>query len=285
MYLLRFIFILLLSASTQAGVLTSIKPLELIVQELVPEGVVVSSLLPAQVSPHDYALKLTDLKRLKTTDFFVWVGPGMEPFLVDAVARFVPKSRQLQMSSDEIEVHHDGHDHSYSVHLWLSYVNAQAFASKLAPYIKRLYPEAKSEVDQKLANFKQLAAMEFEKTQRAFELSGKPPFFVYHDAYQEYVDEFKLAQLASIKVVPDAQLSLHRVIELNREADEARCLLVNLDEIEQAKSLAEKLKLMPVSLDLLGVGSKDVAPPSDYFSYMAQIRSAFLTCFAGGHTR
>ena len=78
--------------ASEANIVVSIYPLYLAVQEAFSNQVNVEVLLPARVSPHHYALKPSEMKRLKTADLFVWVGPELENFLVKPV--------QQQLSAD-----------------------------------------------------------------------------------------------------------------------------------------------------------------------------------------
>lgn len=62
-------------------VMTSIKPLQLITQELTQGVTNTDVLLANNTSPHDYALKPSDVRKLKSVDLLIWVGPGLESFL------------------------------------------------------------------------------------------------------------------------------------------------------------------------------------------------------------
>ena len=60
---------------------TSIKPLALIAQEIAGDKVSVENLLPVKASPHDYPLRVSDIRRLQDADLVLWVGPSLETFL------------------------------------------------------------------------------------------------------------------------------------------------------------------------------------------------------------
>src|SRR5690554_5167475 len=74
---------LLYSSTTLADthVLTSIKPLELLVRAVAPEDVRVSTLVSPGASPHTFALTPSKRRTLQEADIIFWVGPGMETFL------------------------------------------------------------------------------------------------------------------------------------------------------------------------------------------------------------
>ena len=69
------------AAQAEVKVLTSIKPLQLIAAA-VQDGVAIPEvLLPPGASPHNYALRPSDVRRVQSVDLLYWIGPDMESFL------------------------------------------------------------------------------------------------------------------------------------------------------------------------------------------------------------
>ncbi|KKI42425.1 zinc ABC transporter substrate-binding protein ZnuA [Hafnia alvei] len=101
----------------QAAVLTSIRPLGFIASAIADGVTTTEILLPDGASPHDYALKPSDIKRLREADLVVWVGPEMEAFLTKPVQQLennknlmltgLPAVHSLLMAGDD----DDDHDH------------------------------------------------------------------------------------------------------------------------------------------------------------------------------
>ena len=136
------------NAQAEVRVLTSIKPLQLIaaaVQDGLGEPEV---LLPSGASPHHYALRPSDVRRVRDADLLYWIGPDMESFLPRVLgSRDKPQvavqdlpGMTLRHFGEEHENDHDdhahehagddlGHDHdhrpgSLDAHLWLAADNA-----------------------------------------------------------------------------------------------------------------------------------------------------------------
>ncbi|AKM48068.1 zinc ABC transporter substrate-binding protein ZnuA [Edwardsiella anguillarum] len=70
-----------LAGSAQADVVTSVRPLGFIAAAIADGVMPTQVLLPDGASPHDYALRPSDIKRLRDADLVVWIGPEMESFL------------------------------------------------------------------------------------------------------------------------------------------------------------------------------------------------------------
>ena len=136
------------AAQAEVKVLTSIKPLQLIAAA-VQDGVAVPEvLLPPGASPHNYALRPSDVRRVQSVDLLYWIGPDMESFLPRVLkGRSLPtvvvqdlagmKLRRFGEDSHSHADDADEHDHdhrpgSLDAHLWLSTVNARVIAARMA---------------------------------------------------------------------------------------------------------------------------------------------------------
>lgn len=62
-------------------IVTSIRPLALLAQELVGSEDEVIQLLTADRSPHHYQLTVSDRQKMEQAELIVWVGPELETFL------------------------------------------------------------------------------------------------------------------------------------------------------------------------------------------------------------
>lgn len=72
--------------SAQAAVVTSVRPLGFIAAAIADGITPTEVLLPDGASPHDYALRPSDVQRLQSADLVIWVGPEMEAFLTKPLA-------------------------------------------------------------------------------------------------------------------------------------------------------------------------------------------------------
>ena len=140
-------FLLIGSAQAEVKVLTSIKPLQLIAAA-VQDGVAIPEvLLPPGASPHNYALRPSDVRKVQSVDLLYWIGPDMEGFLPRVLnGRTLPtvavqdlpglKLRHFAEDNHSHAEEADEHDHdhrpgSLDAHLWLSPINARVIATKI----------------------------------------------------------------------------------------------------------------------------------------------------------
>src|SRR6187402_3504462 len=119
-------------------VLSSLKPLTLIAQEITGTSANVDTLLPATGSHHDYPLKASDYTRLQKADIFLWVGPELESFLQKPVTNLdatksisVYKLNGMNWPASDHSTAQAGHDHEKDPHVWLDPRNAIVIAQAL----------------------------------------------------------------------------------------------------------------------------------------------------------
>ncbi|QIW15254.1 zinc ABC transporter substrate-binding protein [Pasteurellaceae bacterium RH1A] len=99
-----------------ADVLTSIKPLGFIASAITDGVTQTQVLLPASASPHDYALKPSDVSKINQADLVIWVGEDMEAFLEKSLEGKLPKEKVLTLQEvpaleELVEAAEEAHDH------------------------------------------------------------------------------------------------------------------------------------------------------------------------------
>lgn len=265
----------------QIKVVTSIKPLTLIMEEIGGDKINLEQLIPDQASHHDYPLKMSDHRRLHTADLVVWIGSDLESFLTRPLANLpTEKTMSLIDLSDikwpeDYEEEHD-HHHNRDPHLWLNPQNVVVIVKSLT---KKL-----SELDQKNAAEYQHNANQFiallEKLDQEIEnqmlLLGDKGFAVYHHGYSHYVDRYKLKQLGYLTLTPERKTGAKNLNKLlNALKKEGKCIFAEpfVDD-SQILAIAKKHQLRVGYLDLMGIKS------DNYQQLMRSISDSFSACLS-----
>ena len=228
------------SAQAEVRVLTSIKPLQLIaaaVQDGVGQPEV---LLPPGASPHHYALRPSDVRRVQSADLLYWIGPDMESFLprvlknrtLPVVAvQSLPGMHLRHFGADSAsheedhEDDHDEHDHdhrpgSLDAHLWLSSVNARVIAAKMAADLSKADPaNAARYSDNAKAFTARLDAMDVRIKNRVAGIAGKP-YFVFHEAFDYFEDAYGLKHAGVFSVAAEVQPGAQHVAAMRARLTE-----------------------------------------------------------------
>lgn len=283
------------SAQAEVRVLTSIKPLQLIaaaVQDGVGKPEV---LLPPGASPHHYALRPSDVRRVQQSDLLYWIGPDMEGFLprvlksrtlpVVAVQSLAGLSlRHFGADSASHEEDQDEHDHDHrpgtlDAHLWLSSVNARVIAAKMAADLSATDPANAARYASNTEAFNaRLDALDARIKARVAGVAGKP-YFVFHEAFDYFEEAYGLKHAGVFSVAAEVQPGAQHVAAMRARLTEVGKTCV-FSEPPLRPRLAETLTAgLPAKLaELDALGGKTPATATGYELLLSTLGDDLVGC-------
>lgn len=281
--------LLLATCTAQAKplVLSSLRPLTLIAQEIAGTNADVDTLLPASASHHDYPLKVSDHARLQKADVFLWVGPELESFLQKPIAN-LPQAKiitaydlaGIQWPAAASLVGQDDHDHhAKDPHVWLDPRNAVVVAQAVT---EKLVQVDMVNAKQYRANL-QVFTAKMQQLDGKLQISLKPVaavgFAVYHEGFAHFVSHYGLHQLDYVAFTPEQKPGAKHMHQLReRLAKEGKCLFLEpYNNMQSTRDLAQELQLRVGTLDALGTQGA-----TSYAQLLEQMAAAFSTCLANG---
>lgn len=290
-----FVAFIAFSAHADVRVLTSIKPLQQIAAA-VQDGVGSPEvLLPPGASPHHYALRPSDVRRVADADLLYWIGPDMEGFLPRVLGnrskstvavQSLPgmKLRHFGEDSHSHDEDHDDHDHdhrpgSLDAHLWLSSVNARVIAGKMAADFASADPANADRYKRNLAAFTQrLDALDARIKARVAGVAGKP-YFVFHEAFDYFEAEYGLKHTGVFSVASEVQPGAQHVAAMRKRLQEVGKTCV-FSEPPLRPRLAETLTAgLPVRLaELDALGGTDPVNAQGYERLLDKLGSDLASC-------
>jgi zinc transport system substrate-binding protein len=288
-------FLLIGSAQAEVKVLTSIKPLQLIAAA-VQEGVAIPEvLLPPGASPHNYALRPSDVRKVQSVDLVYWIGPDMEGFLPRVLkGRTLPsvavqdlpglKLRRFAEDSHSHAEEADEHDHdhrpgSLDAHLWLSPINARVIASKMAADLSAADPANAARYQSNLKAFdERLDALDLRLKARLAGIAGKP-YFVFHEAFDYFEDAYGLKHAGVFSVAAEVQPGAQHVAAMRARLQEVGKTCV-FSEPPLRPRLAETLVAgLPVKLaELDALGGYTPATAQGYEQVLEKLGNDLAGC-------
>jgi zinc transport system substrate-binding protein len=288
-------FLLIGSAHAEVKVLTSIKPLQLIAAA-VQDGVAIPEvLLPPGASPHNYALRPSDVRKVQSVDLLYWIGPDMEGFLPRVLnGRTLPsvavqdlpglKLRRFAEDSHSHAEEADEHDHdhrpgSLDAHLWLSPVNARVIATKMAADLGAVDPANAARYQSNLKAFdERLDALDLRLKARLAGIAGKP-YFVFHEAFDYFEEAYGLKHAGVFSVAAEVQPGAQHVSAMRTRLQEVGKTCV-FSEPPLRPRLAETLVAgLPVKLaELDALGGYTPATAQGYEQVLEKLGNDLAGC-------
>ena len=236
-------------------VVTDIAPIHSLVAQVM-EGVGEPKLLiPARVSPHGHALKVSEARMLADAELVFWVGESLTPWLEKALDTLADDANAVELleldgiellggdeddeedhgeeqhgeEHHEDEEHHDEDEHHHGdadPHIWLDPQNAANLVAAIADTLAEADPENKDVYLQNAAKaLDGLSELHREVAVQMEPLKGRG-YIVFHDGYRYFENRFGLGRAIAISGGHAVKPGARRVSEVRRVLRETsvRCV-------------------------------------------------------------
>tara|TARA_B110000238_G_scaffold28969_1_gene29064 strand:+ start:19082 stop:20008 length:927 start_codon:yes stop_codon:yes gene_type:complete len=290
-----------LAASAGPTIMTSIKPVAMLIKAVVGDEIPVEVLLSGNVSPHDYKLKFSDIRAIRSADFFVWVGPGLESHLSKAIENY-PSANVIQLTTfkniqwpetsilehqedtHNYKNHHslviDGQDsnlYNLDPHLWLNPENSLQVVNELKRILSHRYPEYKAVFKKNVEIFSVLLKTMDGELKEKFRQVKERGFIVEHDGYGHFIEHYGLRQLGIIDLMEGVSITARHRARLETLSVNAACIFTYPQRNNKiADQLAEKFELNSRGLDAMG---RNVSlGQGSYIEFFNDFSATVLTC-------
>jgi len=223
--------VILGSAAAHAGpaVLATVHPLALVAASITPTQEL-QVLVPTGMTPHDFSLRPSDVDKVQSADVIFWAGEDAEPYLAGFVHRWPDKVwiDVASLAADD-EVHdHAEHGH-HDPHWWLDPLTIMSAQAELARALdKDPKPFADALQAQIESSYQQLTGVQ----QRGF--------FVFHRAYDHWVELMKLKQMGSFTLSPEQKPGL-KTLQAMRQQLAAGDVVCVFSEPEFSPALVDSM--------------------------------------------
>ncbi|XKM13792.1 zinc ABC transporter substrate-binding protein ZnuA [Orbaceae bacterium ac157xtp] len=278
---------------SQAKIITSLKPLGFITQAIADGVTDTEILIPDGASPHNYALKPSDIVKLKSADLIIWIDEDMETFL-PVILKGIDDNKQLKLadeqmisvllhSNNEHEHAHEHGDHFHhgenDLHIWLSPEIAKASAKLIYDKLLILYPQKQQILTENLKNFENEVNQTKLSIAKMLSNVQNNGYFVFHDAFGYFESDFGLNKLGSFTVNPAMAPGLKKIYEIQTELKNKRAVCI-FREPQFSPAIITKLvqgtDVKVGELDPLGM---DINTTKDaYGRFLTNLAQQYLNC-------
>ncbi|SDH71231.1 zinc transport system substrate-binding protein [Vibrio xiamenensis] len=275
-------------------VLTSFKPIQMITLELTRGVSQPEVLLGANTSPHDYALRPSDIKRLNRADLIVWFGPTLEPFLTKVLEK---KTNVFTISDiaglDLLEFDHDEHhgdehedehhhDHGrFNPHFWMGHEQTLTVAKALTAKLIEIDPDHQSQYQHNLSDFTAHLNQSFDDIEQKIEPVRSQGYYVFHDAYEYFEKDHQLNHLGHFTVSPERKPGAKTLVSIRQQltSSNAKCVFAEPQFTPAiVESVVRGTQAKIGTLDPLG--TEVALVPGSYFVFLNNMADNFTACLA-----
>lgn len=289
-------------------IMTTIKPLALMLQALLPEQQThwqLSVLVPAEGSVHDFSPTPSDVARMQKADMIFWLGANAEPGFERMMTRFKLNHAPLSASSirwrtleeEDVTLGSNGHGHDHGTvdpHIWLSLPQAPIMFEYMAKTLIQLIdtPEMRQKLqwsDEQVRQQQQAIQtrlVEFRRDHQSIESrlaalrkTWTQQFYIsFHDAFGYLDQAADIKSLGAFVQNPEDGISPRQIRELQdvMENQELGCLFSEpyADGRDIESFIVNNLPV--VDLD---INANTLPSGLDWFGFWAYMLEQLQTCF------
>ncbi len=285
----------------QLKVVTSIQPLRLIAQAILGEDAQLDVLIPQSGNPHYYQLKPSDVRKLRDSDYFFWIGPDLESFLgkilqannVTHIALYdhsasnektspsqPPAKQAKQYNSDSID--HE-HEHHSDMHLWLDPSEALHIGRIIKANMTKLSPEQKANVDMRFDTFEKRIKNLLSEYQEKFSANQKRPIYSRHNSLTHLAKRFDLNIAGSLSDTPEKRPGISHLSRLNRQITQDRAICYIVDSIgndKYLKGISGSVEVHKTRIDILANDTQNTE--TGYITFIRNLLDDIYECAYSG---
>ncbi len=266
------------SAGERLLVVSSIKPVAMLVSAVAGDTVDSRLLLPPTASPHDFQLRPSEAKLLRRADAVFWVGPRLERFLAGPLAS-VPAAVAL-MGADVGQRGGHGHDHGHDdAHVWMSVIEVERMVRRIASVLSARLPQRSAYIHANAARF----ISELERAHLDLSALLLPVrerrYLLLHDGYSHFERDYRLRHAAVLSGTPDQLPGARHVAALRQRLldGEFDCVFRE-PQYEPAllRNLLTGVAVTVIELDPLGLAADSGA--EGFLQFYRRLGESFAAC-------
>ena len=282
-------------------VLTTLKPLGFIAAAIT-EGVSEPRvLLPTGASPHDFALRPSDIRSINDADLVVWVGPELEGFMAKPLAKhphvltltqvegmplfdYGKQAGHEEPADEEHEGHehdeHEGHHHEgVDPHIWLGPTQALVIARAMSETLSAQDPANTERYRANLLAFQAKVDAKDKVIAGQMKAVNQKGYFVFHEAYGYWERHYGMSSKGHFTVSPERRPGARTLVEIRKALEEKQASCIYAEpQFSPAviESVARNTGAKVLLLD--EVGEQVPLGPDGYPQFMQQLADAFAQC-------
>ena len=248
-------FIVAAQAWAKPLVVTTIRPMTMLVEAVAGDHVEVKQLLPDSEVPHHYSLRISDQALLAEADVLLWVGPELEGFLSKSVTALRPEKVITAAELPDIQwlsSSPEGKAENRDPHIWMNPNNGRVIATEVSNWLAAHYPDQREHLLAAQQVFNRQLHGVTTATAAQLQTLQQESFIVDHDAFGHFAEAFGLRQSGALKTSTGLSSGARDFHQLSNQKN-VRCIIAEPRHHHgRVEQLSTKMKANIAEIDPLG---------------------------------
>jgi len=234
------------TASQGPAIITSIYPVHFFASAIAGPDVPVHTLLPAGVEPHGFEPTPQDIMLVQDSNFFIYLGGGMEPW-----AERIVESTRVPAVGILDDIHAPPHGMESDPHIWLDPLHAKDIVYAIEETLAGAFPQRAGAFAQRSAELEKSLMELHEEYKQGLSDCKHRTFIAAHSAYGHLAARYGLEMLSIAGLSPEGEPSPRSITNLIQRIKESGIRYVFAEPFTSprvAASLAQEagVELLPL---------------------------------------
>ncbi len=271
------------ASQAPASIVISLRPLQLITQEIVGEHVAQYLLPLSSEHAHSYSIKFSQLQALQSSRLLIWLGPEFEHYLDKPLAAMSPAVRDFSLLERAEQLHRQSTSGDQT-HIWLDPLYIRSLVPVLTETLANEFPEHRAAFGQAGDAFVEALHDLHQRTVERLKPYRGMGVISDHGGLEVFLHRYGLRHTGSLQTANHGSLSLQRARSLREEIrlGNAACVAVSKQQEHDVHTGLASLRLFDgqeiqiAELDWFG---------DDAVSYemlISELANALANCLASG---
>lgn len=269
------------ASQTSPSIVISLRPVQLITQEIVGEHVAQYLLPLGSEHAHSYSIKFSQLQALQSARLLIWLGPEFEHYLDKPLAAMSPAVRDFSLLQRGEQLHRQSTSGDQT-HVWLDPLYIRSLIPVLTETLANEFPEHRAAFTEAGDAFVESLHDLHQRTAEQLKPYRGMGVISDHGGLEVFLHRYGLRHTGSLQAANHGSLSLQRARKLREEIrlGNAACIAVSQQREHESHSGLASLRLFDgqeiqvAELDWFG----DTAP--SYQGLISALANALAACLA-----
>lgn len=276
-------------------VLSTIKPIHLLVMELAGNKIEAMQLIPDNASPHEYSFKPSDISKIKKASLIFRIDEHFESILGPVLENYSSTNELISLADSEnitlLSIKSgEGHKHkgehlntkNTDFHIWTSPRNVMAMANAIAAHLMRLDVSNKQFYEKNLETFIAKIQIEIQHTKEILQAYKREPYLVFNNTWRYYKNYYGLQDPIVINRQEGQSGNIRAILKIRNKikTKNIHCIFAD-SSVNRAKieTIIEGHNIKNVELDVL---AKTIPLESGaYFKWLSLLNRNIVNCLGG----
>ncbi len=278
------------SNQSKLNVLSSIKPVQLIVNAIGGEYVDSNLLIPAYITPHDYTFKPSDIRKIQEADLVFRIDEHFETMLNTAFESLADDSKVVSLAENpmiKLLPTSGGHDHGSTehdhvdMHIYTSPQNALIMAQEITDKLIKADVKNTAVYRGNLSAFEKTIHNEIDAIRSKLKPVKEKPFIVFHNSWQYFIEYFGLNKPTVIELHEGVSTGVKSSIAIRKEISSKGITCIFSEPTISAKKInrmTENFAMKIIEVDVLG--QKNTRDGDSYIRWFRAMGEQVKRCLA-----